>query len=181
MFALIPLLLFLAADVIDLYPFPPKDYQETARVSSRDLRTTNRLYRVYFDKKSKAELFKLAYGWKVEGEWINYWRQTLIAHGDFNQDGREDYCWYAGDDTSSNQVLILSRSEGYQRIDLYKALAAAWRIRNKKEPPDFAVAADYDCHFALETSGTQLTLIATISKWGDAPKQVIRIPLTPTN
>lgn len=180
MFALIPLILFLAADLIDLYPFPPKDYQQTARVASRDHRTRNRLYRVYFDKKSKAELFRLEYGSKVEGEWINYWRQTLIAHGDFNQDGREDYCWYAGDDTSSNQVLILSGSEGYQRIDLYKALAAAWRIRNKKEPPDFAVG-DYDCHFALETSGTQLTVIATTLKWGDLPKQVIRIPLPSNN
>lgn len=156
------LLLFLQAD-------PPRTFttqsykhrQAVGNVESRELRTTKTVSRLYFDKRTKRELFRIRYGEKLEGEWVNYWTYGLTANGDFNNDGKEDFWWDAGDDTSSQELLILSTPSGYRQIDVYDTLKAAWRLRYKSSAPDLALISNfYNFKFSLELSKTKLNLIA---------------------
>jgi hypothetical protein len=174
MMALAITLIFLA-QTVELSSKKP--YDATELTGSRELRTSTRVYRLFFDKKTQREIFRIQYGQKTHGEWVEYWLMGLIAHGDLNQDGKEDYAWYAGDDTSSDQRLILSTPTEYRQFDLFKLTAQAWRNRFKLTPPDIAASAnDYDCRFAVE-SGNPPTLIATIAK-PPAKPQTFRIPIT---
>lgn len=138
-----------------------KHCQAVGNVDSRELRTTKTVSRLYFDKRTKRALFRIRYGDKLEGEWVSYWTYGLTANGDFNSDGKEDYWWDAGDDTSSQELLILSTPRGYQQIDVYDTLKTAWLLRYTTPAPDLALVSNlYNFKFSLEASKTKLTLIA---------------------
>ena len=156
------LLLLLQADSIRIFnAHNYKHSQAVGNVESRELRTTKTISRIFFDKKTKRELFRIRFGDKMEGQWVSYWTYGLTAHGDFNHDGKEDYWWDAGDDTSSQELLILSTPSGYQQIDVYDTLKAAWGLRYKTPAPDLALASSfYNFEFSLEWSKAKLTLIA---------------------
>jgi hypothetical protein len=156
------LLLLLQADSLHIFTTHSyKHRQAVGNVNSREVRTAKTISRLYFDKTTKRELFRIRYGDKLEGEWVSYWTYGLTANGDFNHDGKEDYWWDAGDDTSSQELLILSTPRGYQQIDVYDTLEAAWRLRYKAPAPDLALASNfYNFEFSLESSQAKLTLIA---------------------
>lgn len=138
-----------------------KHTQSVGNVDSRELRTKSTVSRLFFDKKTKQELFRIQYGEKLEGEWVRYWTFGLTANGDFNNDGKEDYYWDAGDDTSTQEVLILSTPTGYQQINIYGSLKAAWSRRSHAPAPDLALVSNfYNFKFTLEVSKNNLELIA---------------------
>lgn len=152
-----------AADIVSFSSNGPR-YKETPHTGSRDIKTSTRLYHQFFDKASKRELFRIEYGRKLEGQWVAYWSYGLIAHGDYNKDGQEDFYWSAGDDTSSEELLLLSTPTGYQRINIMASLRIAWQIRYKTPPPDFALLdSPYEIATSLESSGSSLTLIADLT------------------
>ena len=93
-----------------------------------------------------SELFRIEVGRDYGGQLVKLWNYGIAEEADFNGDGKPDYSWYGGDDTSSGAAFFLSTADGYQRIDVLKTAKAAWRRRYHSKSPDIE---DSDCEYGM--------------------------------
>lgn len=113
--------------------------KETSTLTSREVAIGGDFWEVYSRKRSKRELFKVHLG-DLEVRW---WSTGIVAESDFNHDGRTDYVWSGGDDTSNEIYVILSGPSGYGSIDVYRSLARDWVRRFGGPTPDLALFGTY--------------------------------------
>jgi hypothetical protein len=115
------------------------------------------------------ELFRVRVGTLVGQDPVKWWNYGLCDEADFNGDGKPDYVWYGGDDTSFELYLFLSSSNRYQRIDVLRTVQAAWQRQFHKKAPDLAATGEYALgNTILERSKAGLALLATVEHHGPA-------------
>jgi hypothetical protein len=107
---------------------------EASALVSSETEAGGKVYQVFRDKKTGQERFRVDIG-SHEVKWWNY---GIRADGDFNRDGRADYLWYGGDDTSEVLYVFLSHGSGYRRLDVFRTMKKDWARRFPAIPvPDF--------------------------------------------
>jgi hypothetical protein len=164
-----------------VYPANDSPKQQTDTVVSGEKRTGNVLYEVFWRRgQTRRELFRVRIGTYLHQGLIKTWNYGIESEADFNGDGKPDYCWYGGDDTSESILLFTSAGDRYDRTDVVKTASAAWTRRFDKRAPDLA-ALDGELgirSIVVERSEAKLTLVVTISarlSQGERQAQVFRI------
>jgi hypothetical protein len=158
-----------------------RTWQHTPSVTSKEITVKNRFYRVFRDRATGHELFRLEIGFMDGDQRVNMWNYGITNEGDFNGDGKLDYAWYAGDDTSSEMFILLSGPAGFRKLDVYPTVVAEW---NRKFPywkgalKDIETTGDdYDVssvRFVRDAEG--LWLVATVLNYVGAKRYKLRIP-----
>jgi hypothetical protein len=105
-------------------------------------RIGNTLFQIFRSRSgAQGELFRVAVGWYRDNDpkdnFNQTWNYGIVDEGDFNGDGKPDYTWYGGDDTSEEEYLFLSTDDGYRRVDIVKSAQHAWEKKFKSDAPDF--------------------------------------------
>jgi len=113
----------------------------------------------------EQELFRVRIGEYFGSDMVKWWNYGIADEGDFNGDGKVDYAWYGGDDTSFVMYLFMSSDHGYAKVDVLKTLEAAWKRRFHVIAPDLT---DWDKYaisdVALRRNPSGITLIARIKR-----------------
>jgi len=89
------------------------------------MKRAGRIFQVLIDKRTGRELFRVDIGVPE----ASYWVYGLVREADFNGDGIPDFSWHGGDDTSELNLLALSSSRGYRKVDIDATLEREWRRR----------------------------------------------------
>ena len=119
-------------------------HRHTVSADAKDLNVNGDIYQVFTSHdRQRRELFRVRVG-DSRSKWWNY---GIVDEADFNADGRSDYTWYGGDDTSSQMYVFLSTDSGYRRVDVLKTIAAAWTMQFHNAAPDFGSA---DSEYSLQ-------------------------------
>jgi hypothetical protein len=113
--------------------FRVRTKSETATIQGAKITSRKKVYQVFRDKQTKAELFRVEIG-DTQMTWWNY---GITEEDDFNGDGVPDYAWYGGDDTSQEEYVFLSSDSGYRRLDVYKTMQREWARTFHSAAPDF--------------------------------------------
>lgn len=160
-----------------VFPADHRPRQQTATLYSSEKRVGKVLYQVFWRRdKPKQELFRVPIGRYIGQELVKLWNCGIEAEADFNGDGKPDYVWYGGDDTSESIVLFLSSGEQYQRTDIIKTASATWEQRFQKRAPDLAgLDGQYGIRsVVLEWSGKELTLDIVVGlRFEEAKKRTL--------
>jgi hypothetical protein len=104
-----------------------QDDTRTAR--PKIVKSGKRIYQIIIDKRTGREIFRVLVG-TDEASW---WVYGLIQEADINGDGIPDFCWHAGDDTSALNLVVLSSSSGYRKVDVGETLQREWKRRFPSE------------------------------------------------
>ena len=150
-----------------VFPGYDKPRQRTATLNATEERVGNELYQVFRQRDTlQRELFRVSIGSYAGKQLVKLWNCGIEAEGDFNNDGKPDYVWYGGDDTSESIDLFLSSGKQYQRTDIIKTAAAAWEQRFQKHAPDLAgLDGEYEVRsVVLEWSRNELTLDIVVGR-----------------
>ena len=97
----------------------------------------------------------------------------IRGEGDLNLDGKKDYVWYGGDDTSHVLYVFLSNGAGYKQLDVAQTLKKNWpRQFPAIQVPDFDVSdtGSTATKISLIQSSMKLTLKAQV-EIGDAESE----------
>ena len=173
------LFLLLAARSVGQGPLQTKDfviYQEdngcvaynadrdTKFPSSTESSNGKSIYQVFWSATTPTqELFRVKVGKLVGQDPVKWWNYGICDEADFNRDGKPDYVWYGGDDTSFELYLFLSSGNRYQRIDVLSTVQAAWQRQFHTKAPSFAATGEYTLgDTKLERSPAGLALLATV-------------------
>ena len=138
------------------------------------------MYQVFTDAGTGKEVFRLDVGNRFGSEWVKYWLCGIVHRADYNGDGRIDYAWHGGDDTSSRDCILLSDPQGYRKLEVLSTLEQEWLRRHPKDRRDFHLL-DFDFEVfdtVLESDNGVLSLtfrIRSIYK----PKQPVRVVRVP--
>lgn len=120
------------------------------------------IYQVFMNRTSPhQELFRAYIGRIVNAEELKWWNYGISDEGDFNGDGKADYTWYGGDDTSDAMYLFLSSTQGYKAGRRHKN---AWN-RRFHVLPNLAGDLNYGINsIAIAVSSGRMLLLAEIEK-----------------
>lgn len=134
-------------------------HDRTDSVIGREGKHGRDYYQVFRDRTSGRELFRARLG-DEEARW---WRFGIIDESDVNGDGRLDYAWYGGDDTSSVMIAYLSSRQGMRAIDVHASISKAFAARHPQATPLDLVAGDDSVTSArILATRSGLMLIATV-------------------
>lgn len=164
----------LTAQKFAVYPGYPGPRQQTETLRSSEKQVGKVLYQVFRQRgQPNQELFRVPIGRYFGQELVRLWNCGIVAEADFNGDGKPDYVWYGGDDTSESIVLFLSSGEQYQRTDIIKTAAAAWEQRFQKHAPDLAgLDGQYEVRSVLlEWLSNELNLDIVVGRRFEGVKQ----------
>jgi hypothetical protein len=120
--------------------FPPEKITNPSSadplLDTRRVEDAGRLWEVYADPSTKRELFRVDIGTSK----VHWWSTGIWASSDFNRDGRMDYVWRGGDDTSEQLLVVLSSKSEHRLLDVFGTLDREWlRTYPKLPAADFAV------------------------------------------
>lgn len=82
--------------------------REASSVSHSEIEVGGRVYQVFRDKKIGREKFRVDIGTPE----VKWWTYGIKGEGDLNLEGKRDYIWYGGDDTSHVLYVFLSHGSG---------------------------------------------------------------------
>lgn len=137
------------------------------------------LYQIYADAATGRELFRFGVGDRYGSRWVKFWLYGIVHRADYNGDGRIDYAWSGGDDTSHDEYLLLSESEGYRKLDVVDSLVNEWARRYPRNRQDFhRVSLDYNVkETVLENDNGELALAFRVEtlKYPRPPDRVVRV------
>ncbi len=89
------------------------------------------VFTVVRDKKTEHELFRV----RIGAPGVTWWNYGVTGEGDLNRDGKTDYGWYGGDDTSEVRYAFISARKGFRKVDVDETLKAAWKRDHPREEP----------------------------------------------
>ena len=148
--------------------------RQTVVFDSKEEREGETLNQVFWQRDNpNRELFRVRIGSSIGRELVKLWNCGIVANSDFNGDGKQDYVWYGGDDTSQSIVLFLSAGEEFKRTDIIKTASAAWERRFQKSAPDFGSLDGYYGirSVVVDWSGKELTLDIVIGQRFEGEKK----------
>ncbi len=126
---------------VDIFPVEAKcacirTRKETSTVFPKELVSAGRVWQVFSNSRGQ-ELFRfdIRFFDAKEGE-VKFWNYGIVIERDLNADGRSDYSWYGGDDTSDRMILALSSAQGFKLVDVQKSASQAYALRFKTGPPN---------------------------------------------
>ncbi|HMF90143.1 MAG TPA: hypothetical protein VKL40_05835 [Candidatus Angelobacter sp.] len=126
---------------------------ETRTARPKLVKRGKQFFQVFTNKKTGRELFRVPVG----NEEAKYWVYGVMQEADFNGDGIPDFCWHGGDDTSQENLLVLSSPSGYRKVDIYESLQREWKRRFPSDPLEElseAITADISEMKVVRRSGT---------------------------
>ena len=105
-------------------------HEETPTARPRVIKRGKQFFQVFTDKRTGRELFRIFVG----TDEATYWVYGLIQENDYNGDGIPDFCWHGGDDTTNENLILLSSPSGYVRVDINQSLQREWTRRFPSNP-----------------------------------------------
>jgi hypothetical protein len=147
--------------------------KRTRTATASEIRSGKAMYEVFRSRTvPPRELFRVRVGTVVSGDVVKWWNYGIADEADFNGDGRPDYSWYGGDDTSFAMYLFLSSGDQYRQVDVLKTIQAAWRQRFHTAAPDLAdLGGDYNLRdTVLDQTEAGLVLLVTVDRASDGSK-----------
>ena len=147
--------------------FPPEKITNPSSadplMDTRQVEYAGRLWEVYADPATKRELFRIDIGTPK----VYLWSTGIWASYDFNRDGRVDYVWRGGDDTSEQLLVVLSSNSGYRLVDVFGTLEREWPRRYPKLPAvDFAAETASLSEVSLDSEKPDNLLLRALAKNG---------------
>jgi len=113
-------------------------HDQTRSASPKLIKRGKRFYQVIINRHTGHELFRVLVG-TDEATW---WVYGLVQEADINGDGIPDFCWHGGDDTSALNLLVLSSSSGYRKVNVNETLQREWKRRFPSERLESAEGTD---------------------------------------
>jgi hypothetical protein len=141
--------------------------KQTKTAKATEIRSGKAVYEVFRSRTApQRELFRVRVGTVVDGYADTWWNYGIADEADFNGDGRPDYSWYGGDDSSFAMYLFLSSGDQYKQVDVLKTVQAAWRRRFHTAAPDLEDAGgDYAVgDTVLDQTEAGLILLVTVNR-----------------
>lgn len=80
-------------------------------------------------KKTKHEHFRI----RIGEPGVTWWNYGITGEGDLNGDGKTDYGWYGGDDTSIVRYAFISTRKGFRKVDVDETFRRAWKRDHASE------------------------------------------------
>lgn len=154
-----------------------RTHKETKTAIAREVKMGKNLYQEFWSKiEPRRKLFSVSIGRMTTDGMVTLWNYGIAKELDLNDDGKPDYVWYGGDDTSSENWLYLSNGTEYKSVDLVKTIQVAWKARFNRKPPDLYLFGDkYGIgKMVIEKNDDGLFLIADVVKVDDADKVLSR-------
>ncbi|MDX2179794.1 MAG: hypothetical protein SFV18_09395 [Bryobacteraceae bacterium] len=142
--------------------------KETATLVSREVAIGGHYWEVYSEKRSKREVFRAYLGDRE----VRWWTTGIVVDEDLNADGRPDYVWSGGDDTSEEVYLIVSGKSGYRSISVYPSLAGDWVRRYGGPKPDLALFGTYMPKSLILDSASGSLRIKAEFEWAGKTRKV---------
>jgi len=162
----------------DLFPKGFSTREQTPTVTSRQIQKGRDLFQVFFSRETKREIFRVHVGHN-KAQW---WRYGVAFEGDVNSDGKPDYSWHGGDDTSDVRYVFLSKPDGkYARLDIYRT-AKRWWSRHQANQQSLADLdmADGPCYLEQATlirnDGRLILELEITFYYPEIVRQNVRIP-----
>lgn len=90
-----------------------------------------KVFDVVRGKQTGQELFRVHIGVPH----LTWWRHGVTGEADINLDGKTDYGWYGGDDTSEVMYAFISSRRGYRKVDVILTFQRAWTRQRPDEKP----------------------------------------------
>ena len=105
-------------------------HEETRTARPRVIKRGKQFFQVFTDKRTGRELFRIFVG----TDEATYWVYGLIQENDYNGDDIPDFCWHGGDDTTNENLILLSSPSGYVRVDINQSLQREWTRQFPSNP-----------------------------------------------
>lgn len=103
--------------------------KETLTVTSTEVAVGDDIFQVFTNRKTLRETFRVDVGTRITFGSVKWWNYGVVTEGDFNGDGRPDYAWYGGDDTSDVKYVFLSYPTSYRRLNIRRSVERYWERR----------------------------------------------------
>jgi len=100
---------------------------ETKTVIGQEVIAKGKVFQFFVHRKTKKKLFGIQIGRISNKKRVTFWNYGISREGDFNEDGKTDYSYFAGDDTSEISLLFLSHPSGHREINIQESVAREWK------------------------------------------------------